>query len=109
MSGELLGPNGEQEKPAIWSFLRPSKILQGIKEVIAVTREDIQDIRRESWENLNGMPYLDRGSPVSLAPSADGPIATLARLELNHRKHRPLDEGIEDSFDENGNIKPGAP
>lgn len=46
-------------------------------------------------DRLSFVPLYDRGGPVSLSPSADGPIGTLARIELNARRGRPLDFGLE--------------
>jgi hypothetical protein len=44
--------------------------------------------------SLDYVPLYDRPAPLSLTPSANGPIATLSRIELNERRGRPLDEGL---------------
>lgn len=67
--------------------------------------------RRNGWRHSSGLefiPLYDHTWPgtVSLSPSADGPIATLARIELNERRGRPLTEGLEDPDQLN---KAGAP
>ena len=60
---------------------------------------------RNGWrfEPIGGFePLLDTHSPrtLTLAPSADGPIGTLARIELNSRQGRSLDEGLTHSLND---------
>lgn len=64
--------------------------------------------RRNGWRygRLDFIPLLDRPALVSLSPSADGPIGTLARIELNARDGRLLDEGLDHPNQLN---QPGAP
>ncbi len=45
-------------------------------------------------DTLSFRPLNDRPSPVSGVPSADGPIATIARIELNAKNGLPLDYGL---------------
>jgi hypothetical protein len=76
-------------------LLSPRRLLAKIKEIKDNFAEEWEDFRQESYNVRNGMPYLDRGGPVSLSPSADGPLSTLARIELNARSGRPLEEGLD--------------
>jgi hypothetical protein len=64
--------------------------------------------RRNGWRSarFDMVPLYDRGGPISISPSADGPITTLARIELNERRGRPLDEGLDHPDQLN---TPGAP
>lgn len=52
--------------------------------------------RRRGWklDLLSFRPLHDRPSPISTTASATGPIGTLARIEMNARAGRPLEDGL---------------
>jgi hypothetical protein len=43
---------------------------------------------------LSFRPLLDRGGPISISADADGPIATLARIDRNVREGRVGKHGL---------------
>lgn len=45
-------------------------------------------------DRLSFFPLNDRGGPVSLSPSADSALGTLAQIELNDRNGREPDFGL---------------
>jgi hypothetical protein len=52
--------------------------------------------REGRWwpDYLSFRPLYDRGGPISVTPSADGPIGTLARIELNIREGKDPGDGL---------------
>lgn len=81
-----------------------SKLLsfKGIARAIKQVRHG-----RSGWklDLLSFRPLHDRGGPVALSAGADGPIGTLARIELNHQEGRPPEDGLPpDALNQ-----PGAP
>lgn len=77
--------------------------VSGLARALNKWRQD----RRDGWRQdyLSFQPLHDRPSPLSLSASADGPIGTIVRIEINARNGLPHEDGLPpDPLNE-----PGAP
>ena len=93
-----VSPQEEQRRPASKLWFSPIGVFNAVKEVRLYLREINEEARVHRFARLNGLPLGEcRGAAtgqISVSPSAESALGTLAEAELNIRDGLAPGHGI---------------